>query len=75
MLPSPGEETVFVRCGSHRARERLFRLLGHKPHCHYDWDRPATGGYYPIPAGRLAEARKIAGVTRARHPEALRACW
>jgi hypothetical protein len=65
---------VFVKCGSHRARERLVSLLGLRPQCYWSWDYPATGGYFPIPEEKLAEARKIPGVTRMKFPEELRRC-
>jgi hypothetical protein len=68
-------ETVFVRANSHRASHRLVRLLGYKPKCYYDWDRPATGGYYPIPAKTLSQARNIPGITKAKYPDDLRECW
>jgi hypothetical protein len=68
-------ETVFVRAASHRARERLIRLLGYKPKCHFYWNRTAIGGFFPIPAEMLSQAREIPGITRARRPEDLRECW
>lgn len=67
---------VFVKCGSHRARERLTSLVGSgKLQCYFDFQRPSKGGYYQIPEAKLEEARKIPGVTRASHPDDLSPCW
>ena len=64
---------VFVKANSHRARDKLRGLLI-ESQCYYDWDRPSTGGYFLVAEARLADARKIKGVTKAKHPEDLRRC-
>jgi len=67
------ETTVLVRVSSHRSRERLFRLLGSEPDAFYSFRD--SGNFYAIPAERLDEARKIAGVTKARPKGELLRCW
>jgi hypothetical protein len=59
------EARALARCASHRARRRLFSAFGRLPE-HVCWDCRATGGYFWMPPGRLAEAQVIQGVTRAR---------
>jgi hypothetical protein len=67
---------VFVKCASHRARDRLTRLMGGQPmQCYWSWHHPAKGGYFLIPESKLAEARKIPGVTRSSHQDDLALCW
>jgi hypothetical protein len=67
---------VFVKCGSHRARDRLTMLLDvEKMPCYWSFRHPAKGGYFKIPEERLAEARKIPGVTKATNPQELSPCW
>ena len=77
LLGEPAEvPTVFVKCGSHRAREKLTRLLGGGEHkSYYSWDHPSKGGYYKIPVDKLAEARKIPGVSKSKNQDDLALCW
>ena len=57
--------TVLVRLSSHRAADRLERLLGVKRlDWHFTWGNGGT--FALIPSDRLAEARKIPSVTLAR---------
>lgn len=65
-------DTVVVRVNSHRAADRLERLLGAKLAWHYTWADGAT--FVVIPADRLAEARKIPSVTLARPKGELNRC-
>lgn len=67
-------DQVMIRCGSHRAREHLFRLLPVQPKGHWSWDRHATGGFYLIPKSMLKSAREIKGVTKAKDVDDLREC-
>lgn len=67
------EKTCFVRCASHRARERLARMLGYKPPEFYKLTFGGRGEFgigsihvYQIPESKLEAARKIPGVTRSR---------
>jgi hypothetical protein len=53
---------VFVRV-SDRARKKLDTLLGYHPPYFWTWDDEC--GYAKIPEEKLAEAKKIKGVSRA----------
>lgn len=70
-------EMTFVRVGSHRAGEKLRRYLGgadrdYKLDYHYTWE---TGGnLVPVPASKLAGARAITGITKAKLKDAPRRC-
>ena len=65
---------VFVRCASHRARERLLSLVGEDPLCYFRWADTASRGMYRIPAALLAQARQIPGITRLRDCDDVREC-
>ena len=65
----------FVRCNSHRAREKLFRLIGFAPKCYWSWEQSSTGGFYPCPNHLLEEARKIPGITKLRDISNIQQCW
>ncbi len=66
---------TLVRVGSHRAREKLSRLLGRDPEATYfSWHRP--GSWALIPPGKLAEALEITGISQGpRKRDDLRAHW
>ena len=59
-----------VKVGSHRARERLERLLGYLPPGYFSWQR--QGEWREIPDDKLAQALAIKGITRARRRDDLR---
>ena len=65
---------VFVRCGSHRARERLLSVVGKDRPCYFRWSDTASRGMYRIPAALLARARQIPGVTKLRTCSDVREC-
>jgi hypothetical protein len=68
------EGTAFVAVNSHRASSNLASLLAYKPKCFFNFDRP--GKYlYEIPADKLAQARKLKGVTKARITEGYQPCF
>lgn len=70
------EPSVFVRCSSHRARERLIRLIGKGPQqSYFRWEDTASRGIYLIPTSLLAEARQISGITKLRKTDGVRRCW
>ena len=56
---------VFVRVRSHRASDRLKRMLGVEK-LDYHYNLYEGNNFALIPADRLDEARSIPGVTRAR---------
>lgn len=75
MCTSTEQETVFVRCASHRASAKVRGIIGRDAKCYWSWDHPAPGGYYKVPVDRIADARKIKGVTVTRFGPELRECW
>lgn len=69
-------EMVFVRTESHRAREKLKRLLGYKPQSYYSQKWYLTGSWEEIPKDKLTEAIKIKGVREVKQRRTdLRKCW
>jgi hypothetical protein len=71
---APSGASTFVRVRSHRAADRLRRLLGVS---RLDWHFNMWEGneFVLIPAERVTEARKIPGVTVARTRRELHRCW
>jgi hypothetical protein len=69
------DEQVYVKCSSHRARDKLFRLLGDKPKGYWSFDHGNHYGIFLIPADKLESAREITGVTKLRNTEGLMKCW
>lgn len=67
-------ETVFVRVRSHRASDRLKRLLGVET-LEWFFNMYDGGGFARIPAERLSDARTIPGITLARPKRELHRCW
>lgn len=70
--------TALVKCGSHRAREKLLRLFEDQRDAEalYSMRRDVgTGGVYRIPAARAAEAKAIVGVSGFRDGGDLMRCW
>jgi hypothetical protein len=67
--------TVFVRLGSHRASDKLTRVLGQAPQTYFSRYHP--GNLAEILADRLTDALQIRGIARAnvRDPERWHRCW
>lgn len=65
-------ETAFVRVASHRATDKLNRLLGYYPQCYRRWRK--RGYYYEIPADQLAAALAITGIFKSRRTAEHFAC-
>lgn len=68
---------TLVRCESHRARQKLQRLLGDElGDCYFTFSRNGgRGGLYRIPAARVEEALEITGVKRMRDGDDIMRCW
>lgn len=66
-----------VKCHSHRARHKLFALLGDaNREALYSFHRDVgTGGAYRIPAEFEERAKAITGVTGMREGDDLHKCW
>jgi hypothetical protein len=62
-----------VKCGSHRARQKLERLLGYAPKEYYSFY--ARNHVYEVPADKLTEALAIKGVTKSRKIYKLSQAW
>ena len=68
--------TVFVKCASRRARERLFRAMGRALVAYWSWDRPALHGYYEVADDELPKASAVKGVTKyCGDTSDLARCW
>lgn len=57
-------KTVFVKCNSHRAREKLQRLIDHKINSYYNL--AVAYHIYEIFENELDGALKITGVTKGK---------
>jgi len=66
---------ILLRCGSHRARHKLFSLLADKPQGFYSWKTHATGGFYEVPNKVVPKALEITGITRASKRYEYHPCW
>ena len=63
-----------VRIGSHRAREKLERLLGTLPQTYFSWHR--EGQWCEVPAEKLTDALLIKGISNGpRVRDDLRKSW
>lgn len=69
--------TTLVKCGSHRARNKMLSLVGtENAEALFSMRRETgTGGVYRIPADRADEAKTITGVTGFRDGDDLMKCW
>ena len=68
--------TVLVKCGSHRARQKLLALVGGQGEALFSLLRETgKGGAYRIPARLEAEAKAITGVSGLRDGDDLHRCW
>lgn len=69
--------TALVKCYSHRAREKMLRLVGREnAQTLYSLRRDVgTGGVYRIPAELAPAAKQITGVTGFRDGPDLHPCW
>lgn len=67
----------FIRCASHRARQRAVGLIQRQPQGGYAWSRPSKGGIYEVTAEEQAVmlAAGIPGVTVPRKTDDLLRCW
>ncbi len=66
--------TELVRIGSHRARHKLRDLIGQRGHLRYFFSFHRPGLWAEIPAYRLAAARRITGITRAKPAPDIQQC-
>jgi hypothetical protein len=69
--------TELVKCGSHRAREKMLKLVPEgRALAYFSMRRDiGTGGVYRIPAAYLVQARAITGVSGFREGDDLMRCW
>jgi hypothetical protein len=70
-------DTTLVKCGSHRAREKMLRLVGREnAQAFFSMRRDVgAGGVYRIPAELAPAAKAITGVTGFRDGDDLHNCW
>jgi hypothetical protein len=68
--------TVLVKCGSHRARRKLYALVG-KENAEelFSMHRKTGRGAFRIPAELEAQAKAIVGVSGLRDGKDLMRCW
>ena len=69
------DRLCFVRLGSHRAHDKLARLLGFVLPVYFSHYH--AGNLAEIPEDRLTDALQITGISRAnvRDPEKWHKCW
>jgi len=69
--------TALVKCGSHRAREKMLRLMPDERDAvaFYSFHRETGKGVYRIPANLAASAKSIVGVSGFRDGPDLHPCW
>ena len=72
-----GTPTVLVKCGSHRARQKLTALVGEENMIALFslYRNVGTGGAFRIPANFEPEAKAITGVSGMRDGDDLHKCW
>jgi len=71
-----GIMTTFVKCASHRARERLFNALGRQMVGYWSTTRNTFHGVYAINDSELPKARTVKGITKCRGDTSdLAKCW
>ena len=69
------DNPVMIKCGSHRARERLLRAFG-KLQSYWAWDHPGLYGWFMIDRADLSKARAIKGISAPRvDPAAFSTTW
>ena len=68
--------SLFVRCNSHRARERVARLVGPRLY-YFSWSRSVGRGCAKVTRAELEaiQAARISGVSRMRKTDDLMRCW
>ena len=73
-MSQPMSTEIVLRTKSHRARERLGRIIGRRPDYYWTWE---DGGCFAVVTAQEYEAvRSTKGITRARVArEELRKCW
>ena len=68
--------TVLVKCASHRARNKLFALVGRENATgYYSLHRETGKGAYRIPVEHEAAAKSITGVAGMRDGDDLMRTW
>ena len=63
--PKPSE--IMIRCASHRARKKLFRLRAEPFESYFSFETFSTGGFYPVPIELVSQALAITSCSRASH--------
>ncbi len=73
-MSQPTLSGVILRTKSHRARERLDRIIGRHPQYYWTWED--GGCFAEVTAAEYHAVRNIKGISKARLPhESLRRCW
>lgn len=67
--------SMIVRVKSHRANEKLKRLLSDSLPLQWYWSFEDGNNFVEVPDERLPEVLEITGITRARPKGQLRKCW
>ena len=65
---------TWLRCSSHRARDKLLAVIGEDAVCHFRWDDRTGQGIYRVSDDLLAVCRAIKGVTKLRNTTDVRKC-
>ena len=68
--------TVLVKCGSHRARDKMLALVGRdNAEALFSMHRDTGKGVYRIPAELATRAKAVTGVSGYRDGDDLMRCW
>ena len=62
-----------VRVNSHRARKKMFALIGPQK-SYFSWSRHCAGGFYRVSAKDLPAVLAIKGISRARDGDDILTC-
>lgn len=67
---------TFIKCASHRSRQKVQSALDREPQSFYSWRRACTGGYLEIETSEAEIVRAITGVSVLRGDTSdLAPCW
>ena len=66
-------DTILIRVNSHRARQKMAKLIGEQQ-CYYSFDRYCTGGFYRLLKEDAAKALVITGISKARDGDDIHPC-
>lgn len=73
--PDVPADSVWVVCGSHRARERAYVAMNRRAHNYFSFHRETGRGCFPVSPSEWEKIKGIKGVRRTRYRDDLQKCW